>query len=191
MATKPLPCPTMMRLLANYCPDTGLLTWKSRPLWMFSGSRPKNCCSAWNSKLAGKPAFATDNGFGYLFARARGKHIKAHRAAWAIYYGQWPSGEIDHINRIPNDNSLKNLRLATKSQNARNVRNRAHSSQYRGVTASRGSGVRGGKRWRAQISLDSVRIYLGSFTTEIAAARAYDAAARKMDPEFSILNFPR
>lgn len=55
-------------------------------------------------------------------------------------------------------------------------------SRYRGVTSWRG-------RWRARISVAGQTLHLGSFTTEIDAAQAYDAAARLYHGAQARLNF--
>ena len=46
-------------------------------------------------------------------------HVFMHRAAWALYYGRWPS-EIDHLNGIKTDNRLCNLREVSRSENDKN-----------------------------------------------------------------------
>ena len=45
--------------------------------------------------------------------------VSMHRAAWALYYGRWPS-EIDHLNGIKTDNRLCNLREVSRSENDQN-----------------------------------------------------------------------
>ena len=45
--------------------------------------------------------------------------ILMHRAAWALYYGRWPS-EIDHLNGIKTDNRIENLREVSHGENDQN-----------------------------------------------------------------------
>lgn len=47
-------------------------------------------------------------------------NVRIHRLAWALHYGSWPEGEIDHINCIPSDNRIENLRLASRVFQNRN-----------------------------------------------------------------------
>lgn len=46
------------------------------------------------------------------------------------------------------------------------------------------------RRWVAKIRTPIKRLHLGAFVSPEAAARAYDAAARKYHGEFAYLNFP-
>ncbi|EOC1198696.1 HNH endonuclease [Cronobacter sakazakii] len=59
---------------------------------------------------------------GYIFVSWRGKKYAAHRLAWFYYHGKWPKEDIDHINGNPSDNSIRNLREATRAQNSHNRR---------------------------------------------------------------------
>jgi hypothetical protein len=45
--------------------------------------------------------------------------------------------------------------------------------------------------WKAEISPNGKRLYLGIFKSETDAARAYDAAAAKEFGDFARLNFPQ
>jgi hypothetical protein len=94
---------------------------------------------------------------------------------------------VDHRNRNPLDNRRANLRLATHSQNMQN------RGKKRCKTSSRFVGVcfdKESELWRASIRYQKKRIFLGRFDSEIEAARAYDAAAKKYFDEFARLNFP-
>ena len=83
------------------------------------------------------------------------------------------------------DNRRANLRLSTVAQNAWNSKKRNPRSGYKGVWFAADKGL-----WRAAIVCHGRRIHLGYFTDKIAAARAYDAAAKKYYKEFARLNFP-
>ena len=93
--------------------------------------------------------------------------------------------QVDHINGDTLDNRSANLRLCTQAENKRNRKAIGGKSKY--------VGVRPGRRnaWRAQIKTNGKYLYLGLYLTEKAAARAYDAAARKLYGEFASLNFPK
>jgi hypothetical protein len=45
-------------------------------------------------------------------------------------------------------------------------------------------------KWQGHASVDGKKIYLGTFTDPVEAARAYDNFAREHYGEFAVLNFP-
>lgn len=93
---------------------------------------------------------------------------------------------VDHINGDGLDNRRANLRLATCAQNGRNRRKiKKGISRYKGVGWEESTG-----KWRARIIINRKKISLGCYKDEIAAARAYDKAAKKYHGEFARLNFP-
>src|SRR5699024_683271 len=57
---------------------------------------------------------------GYLILKIKGKQYKAHRIIYAMHHGVMPNKEIDHINRIRDDNRIENLRLVDRKTNVRN-----------------------------------------------------------------------
>jgi len=94
---------------------------------------------------------------------------------------------IDHINNNSLDNRRANLRQATRAQNTYNRKKTRvkTSSQFIGASFNKRIG-----KWTAHISYKNKKIWLGSFKTELEAARAYDEAARKYHKDFARLNFP-
>ncbi len=60
------------------------------------------------------------NSDGYLRARIDNKERVLHRLAWLYMYGEFPKGQIDHINHIRDDNRISNLRDVCNMENHRN-----------------------------------------------------------------------
>lgn len=58
---------------------------------------------------------------GYVVVKIKGKQIKAHRLVWFLCNKSFPEGEIDHINRIRDDNRIENLRIADRDTQIRNT----------------------------------------------------------------------
>lgn len=189
MAKKPLPTPETLRQLLRYEPETGKLFWKERPMEMFADSKrgAKTQCDTWNSRHAGKEAFTNTSKYGYRRGIVLNQNHQAHRVIWAIAYGEWPAQDVDHINRNRADNRLSNLRLASRSENLSNIGARAGgTSSFLGVSWSAAN-----KGWIAQMRWKKRHFYLGTFSTEEAAARAYDEAALREKGEFATTNFTR
>ncbi len=68
------------------------------------------------------------NSSGYRRVMIDRTEYSAHRLAWFYVHKKWPGEEIDHINRIKNDNRICNLREATHSINMLNREKRAKKS---------------------------------------------------------------
>jgi len=95
-------------------------------------------------------------------------------------------GMCDHKNHNGLDNRRSNLRLASHSENNMNKRKRAGtSSQYKGVHWREDR-----QQWYACIKINRDETHLGTFTSEIEAAYAYDDAARCLFGEYAYPNFP-
>lgn len=155
------PTPCELRSIVDYDPDTGLFTWRWRPLYDFPDKR------TWmkrNSQYSGKAAGFL-NRHGYLNLCVMGKTIGAHRLAWLYYYGTIPS-VIDHINGIRTDNRIANLREVSVGENSRNQKIRStNKSGVTGVMAS-------GSKFRAYIGVSGKFKTLGTFDDFDAAIYA-------------------
>jgi len=100
----------------------------------------------------------------------------AHRVAWFLMTGEYPTGIIDHINRDRRDNRWSNLRAADKSQNGANRTWRKSNNQtgFRGVRFTRSG------KYSAQITFRKQSIYLGTFETADAAHSAYQSKGAEL-----------
>ena len=151
-----VPCgPERLAELFQYDPETGALLWR-----VHRGSKIK----------PGKPA-GGKNGQGYIDVMLDGKHIKAHRIAWAMVYGYWPAWPIDHIDGRRDNNAIANLREITTAGNSQNVTEPRSNNQ----TGFLGVWKRG-DRYAAEIRAGGKTTRLGTFATAEEASAAYRAA---------------
>lgn len=105
----------------------------------------------------------------------KGQYVMAHRAAWLVYFGHWPKGQIDHLNGNRDDNRIANLRDVSAAVNSQNKR-----KAYRNSTSGLLGACKSGNQWVAEIRANGIRHYLGRFTTAEAAHEAYIAAKRRL-----------
>jgi hypothetical protein len=102
-----------------------------------------------------------------------------------------PALQVGHANGDPLDCRRANLVVRTISQRIRRSRKRVTNlgrpctSGFKGV-----SWLKRERRWRARILVEGRERHLGRFRDEIAAAEAYDEAARELFGEHARLNFP-
>lgn len=178
MTKKILPTPEQLRELLTYDPETGKLFWKVRSRDWFNSERYMN---SWNARYAGREAFTASDDKGYRRTNFSGICITAHRAAWAIFHGEWPSEEIDHINNVRCDNRIENLRPASRTGNNRNrLISVLNTSGLKGASWNKQS-----RRWVAQIAVSGKKIFLGYHDTAEDAHNAYCAASIKYHGEFA------
>jgi outer membrane protein assembly factor BamB len=152
--------------LLAYNPDTGVFVWKKT-----TSNRVKVGSVAGNMSK------------GYREISIDGKTYRAHRLAWLLTHGRWPSVYLDHVNGNPDDNRLCNLREASTSENAWNSRRHADNrSGLKGATYCRN---RHHLPWQARICVNGKTKPLGWFATAEEAHRAYEKAARETFGQFA------
>lgn len=117
---------------------------------------------------------------GYFRIYIFGRKYSNHRLAWFYVNGEWPDGGLDHKDRDPTNNAIKNLRLASNSENIVN-RIMPNNAIARGV-------FRSGRWFRARIKMCGIDTAIGKFKTSDEAAHAYNKAAIELHGEFAILN---
>jgi len=159
----------------NYDIETGVFTWKVRPINHFKEERYAKMI---NTKLSEKKAGSYKNG--YIETTLNGKHYLLHRLSWLYVNGIFPKYEIDHINGILDDNRLCNLREATKKENQQNLKTAKKSNLSTGIL-----GVTFNKRTNkfiAQIYFNYKGFFLGYFKTAEEAHHAYLTAKRELHP---------
>lgn len=111
---------------------------------------------------------------GYRYLCYKGKKYLTHRVIWFIHNKEWPKNNIDHINRVPTDNRIENLRDVTQVVNCHNA--------IKPLKSNKTSKVRGVHKhskqdcWIAQITIKGQVKHLGSFKDINQAEAAYLAA---------------
>lgn len=106
---------------------------------------------------------------------SRGDFMQMHRLIMRPPEGM----VIDHINGNVLDNRRQNLRICTVAENNRNrAKLRTNKSGYKGVFWDVSS-------YRAAITCDGRKTYLGRFATAEAAHAAYVQAAMKLHGSFA------
>lgn len=187
---KPLEIPPeTIRELLHADAENGHLYFKVRSAkWFAERAMPAEASArSWNSKYAGTLALNSMSDTGYKFGNLLGKPLKAHRVMWCHYYGEWPSGDLDHINRNKTDNRIENLRETSSHLNSSNTkRDPGAHSPYRGVTWIKRKRFPG--KWKATIKHKMKTINLGLFDAELDAARAYNEAAKQLKGDYAVLN---
>lgn len=181
---KPLPPVETLRKILRYDPDTGRLFWKSRTPDLFKTTRGKklrtaeHACRQFNDRFAGTEAFTAKQSGGARVGQLLGKgSFLAHRIAYAIYHGVEVQGEIDHINGDRSDNRIVNLRLATRSEQSRNMpRPCTNTSGRIGVFW-----ISRLNKWGAGITVDGTSHWLGYYDSFDHACQARELAERRFD----------
>ena len=123
--------------------------------------------SAGRTKVGTRAGSLHSNGYRYIMLK--GKRDLEQRMVYLWHNPEWDgSGEIDHINRIRDDNRIENLRLVTHQENHFN------RTKTRGYYWNKKK-----QKWRAEIQVNGKKIYLGYFDYATDARLAYVTAKKK------------
>jgi hypothetical protein len=149
-----------MKEMLSYDFETGIFTW------LVDGKR--------RAKYKAGDIAGTRYQDGYTTIAFMGMSFQAARLAWLYVHEEFPKGEIDHIDRDKNNNSIFNLRDVSRWVN---MQNRCLSDDTRsGVT---GVNMDRHDRWSASISVNGVYHYLGCHKSLLAAAKARYRAEKR------------
>lgn len=116
---------------------------------------------------------------GYLSVEISGFSFMLHRLAWLVSTGDWPKGEIDHINGNRKDNRLCNLRDVCKGENQQNIGG-ARTTNTSGLIGAHWSKRK--KKYCSEIRVSGARHFLGYFDTAEEASNAYLKAKAENHP---------
>ena len=160
MEPKELPPIEWLREHLEYNPETGKVYLKKK--W---GPLP--------TKVGAEIGNNQPNESGYMCVKLKGKTYPIHRIAYALYHEADPYPfVIDHKNKIKTDNSITNLRKATKRQNMFNRSKQKSKSGHTGITYR----THRKKAWMVSCN----RTYIGSYETLDEALTARAEAERKL-----------
>lgn len=160
-----------LKEILHYDPLTGIFTWLRR-------------IAKYRNQIGGEAGAKTPRG--YINIQIKRKSYQAHRLAWLYVYGNWPTQQIDHIDRNPSNNRIANLRDVSATENRRNCKQPKNiSSVYKGVSRSRGR-----EKWSAQIVVNGRARYLGIFDSPENARAAYVSAAKTLNMEHLLADSP-
>jgi hypothetical protein len=131
-----------LKELLHYNPETGIFM------------RVKGVQGAAKGAIVGSP-----DKEGYLRVGIDYITHKLHRLAVLYMEGEFPANDMDHINHVRDDNRWKNLRAATKAENAMNISlSPRNTSGFCGVAWDKK-----GCRWAARITAAGKTMHLGNF----------------------------
>ena len=152
-----------VREVLSYDPETGVFRW------LVAVTNGVKVDQQWGAVDAA----------GYRRGKFGPAQVAAHRMAWFYTYGEWPTGEIDHINGLRDDNRIANLRDVDRATNMQNQRvaQKGNLSGYLGVRKN-------GNGWTAHLQFEGKMRSFGTFKTPEEAHAAYLAAKRLHHPGF-------
>jgi len=108
----------------------------------------------------GKLAGTYNSSDKYIYVYVEDKKYAAHQLIWCMHTGRWPELDIDHKDRIRDNNRIENLRECSRSVNL-------HNREAKGIRQLPGG------TWEARGCRHYIEVHLGCFTTAEEARVAY------------------
>jgi len=127
--------------ILEYFPDTGIFVWKVKIT---------------NNMCIGKEAGSKNKSNGRYRIQINKKQYLRSRLAWFYVHGIWPENQIDHRNRIRDDDRIENLREATNQENMWNRVLPRKNNLPKGISLS-------GNKFKVQLRHENKKKYLGTF----------------------------
>ena len=153
-----------MHELFNYDQNTGKLFWKIRKSGILQ------------NRGADREAGNFCNTHKCRKVMVNKKNYYVHRIVWFLHYGYWPTKQIDHINGIPSDNRICNLREASDAENKQNLGiKKTNTTGQTGVCLDKRYGT-----YSATIHNKGKKIHLGTFKTFEESKEAYIEAKKQI-----------
>tara|TARA_R110000868_G_scaffold25423_11_gene99268 strand:- start:16053 stop:16565 length:513 start_codon:yes stop_codon:yes gene_type:complete len=142
--------------ILEYFPDTGIFIWKVK-----LGQRI----------YVGKEAGGIDTSNGRYYITINKTQYFRSRLAWFYVHGIWPKNEIDHRNRVKDDDRIENLREASRLENMWNRIYKTKKDKHlpKGVTITYGN------KFRVMLNHEGKKKYLGLFINLEDAIKARDS----------------
>lgn len=151
-----------LKKVLHYCKETGRWTWLTS-----MGARG----------AVGSQAGSYNTLTGYNNIKVKGRLYIASRLAYFWVNGEWPAGDMDHINGVKADDRWVNLRCVSTRVNTQNQR-QARSDSQCGLLGAFWDTKR--QRWYSKITLGYGRKkWLGTFPDATSAHSAYVKAKRQ------------
>ena len=110
---------------------------------------------------------------GYLKMQVNQRHFFVHRVAFLIMEGRWPE-QIDHINRVRDDNRWVNLRESNQIGNAQN-----HGLRTTNTSGEQGVTFTDRNKWTAEMTRHGLRHRVKNIQTKeeaVAIRKELEAA---------------
>lgn len=112
---------------------------------------------------------------GYRMVMINRKAYREHILVWIYHHGKRPSGMIDHVSHVRDDNRIEKLRDVSNGVNQLNQKkNRGTKSGVMGVSLLRNSN--GFVSFRPEVSVNGKSVKLGCYSDIVEAAAVRLAA---------------